>query len=72
MDKFLRPSLSVRNWDDGLVGLDYLIINEEIKNWNKVTMGRLEQISSKKIELATVPHSAKNWGHWLVAICQHL
>ena len=61
MDKFLRPSLSVRNWDDSLVGLDHLIINEEIKIWNKVTMGRLKQIFTKwlKSEVATVPRSEK-------------
>merc|ERR1712013_669510 len=45
---FLGTSLSVRNWDDDLVGLDSLIINQKLKKWNKGLRSKEEKLLAEK------------------------
>merc|ERR1712142_1355933 len=46
--KFLSPSLSVRNWDDSLVGMDSLIITNQIRKWRKGVRSKEEKVKDQK------------------------
>merc|ERR1712013_807677 len=58
----LGSSLSVRNWDDDLVGLDSLIINQKLKKWNKGLRSKEEKLlAEKKHQKIKKRKSRKMW-----------